>query len=114
MFRIGTRYLTHPTVNPWHGALAGAVVATALAFAAAHPAKADDVQRPAIGSNYEQYEHDARVHSIQLTESRAADAEAQTDRTTAAEQDHNQRAAGADLTSAWQARLGTPNVSTNQ
>ena len=112
MIRIGT--LSRPTLNPWRVALAGAAVVAAIGFAAAHPAKADDVQRPAIGSNYEQYEHDARVHSMQLTESRAADAEAQTDRALAAEQAPNQRAAGPDLTGAWQARLGTPDASSNQ
>jgi hypothetical protein len=83
----------------------------ALTVAAAYPAKADDVQRP-DRPNYVQYEHDAVVHSQQLTESRAADAAAGQDRALAAEQDSNMHA---DQNGARQANnLDTPNGSTNQ
>jgi hypothetical protein len=105
MIRLGTHPLTTSTPRPWRAVLAATALVAALGFAATSPAKADDVPRPAR-PNYVQYEHDAVVHSQQLTESRAADA---------AKQEGNQRAAGQDQNGAWQARnLATPNAATNQ
>jgi len=112
MNRFGIRTRTNPTPNPWRGLLAGAAVLAALGFATVQPAKADDVARPNIGSNYEQYEHDARVHSQQLTDSRASDAEAR-DQALAEQQYQNQRAAQ-DQNAARQAHIYDPNAPTNQ
>ena len=117
MNRFGIRYLADPTRKPWRSALAGAAVLAALSFAMPYSARADDTQPASSksGSNYVQYGHDARVHSLQLMESRAADAEAQNDRAVAAEQEQNQRAAAQDQNAASQARnLATPNAVTNQ
>jgi hypothetical protein len=111
MIRLGTHPLANLTLRPWPAAIAGAAVLAALSVAAAYPAKADDVSRPGR-PNYVQYEHDAVVHSQQLTETRAADAAAREDRAMAAEQDHNM---DADQNGARQTNnLGTPNASTNQ
>ena len=111
MIHLGTHPLANSTLRPWRTALAGAAVLAALSVAAAYPATADDVSHSSR-PNYVQYEHDAVVHSQQLTESRAADAAAREDRVLAAEQDHNMRA---DQNGARQANnLGTPNASTNQ
>jgi hypothetical protein len=111
MIRLGAHPLANSTLRPWRAALAGAAVLAALSVTAAYPAEADDVPRLAH-SNYVQYEHDAVVHSQQLTESRAADAAARENRALAAEQDHSMRA---DQNGARQANnLGTPNASTNQ
>jgi hypothetical protein len=105
MIRLGTHPRANSTLRPWRAALAATALVAALGFAATSPAKADDVPRPSR-PNYVQYEHDAVVHSQQLTESRAADA---------AEQESNQLAAGQDQNGAWQARnLATPNAATNQ
>jgi hypothetical protein len=105
MIRLGTHPLANSTLRPWRAALAATALVAALGFAATSPTRADDVPR-ASRPNYVQYEHDAVVHSQQLTESRAADA---------AKQEGNQRAAGWDQNGASQARnLATPNVTTNQ
>ena len=111
MIRLGTHPRANSTLRPWRAALAATALVAALGFAATSPAKADDVPRPSR-PNYVQYEHDAVVHSQQLTESRAADAAARENRALAAEQDHSMRA---DQNGARQANnLGTPNASTNQ